>query len=261
MTRGIIPALLMMAVGGGVSAGEGCPPAAVMLERLESVDLSLGARTARFGAEPPRELYSEAIRDVGVPVVGRRGKQGHGVLVVELPAMDFWKAINDEDHQALDGGYVPVGHSEVIGGVPRGSSRLLFQYYQQWGVGRWWVSRVRINPELYAKSDGRMWEVTWEDEIDGVDPSVPPMSLVSSKIDRLDASRGAWLLVPLADRCTLVEHFSWTEPGGVAGALAPMRIKSALRQTLLGLERMAREHIPLSDPDHRFVGPDGNELP
>jgi len=151
--------------------------------------------------------------------------------------------------------------SEVLGGTPRGVSRSVFQYYQQWGIGRWWVSRVRINTELYANSDGRMWELTWEEEKDGVDPSVPPISLVSSKIDRLDASRGAWLLVPLAGSCTLVEHFSWTEPGGVAGALAPMRIKSALKQTIAGLERMAREHIPISDPDHHFVGPDGNALP
>jgi len=254
----ILVVLCAVAFGAG-SAGAACPSREELLELIPRLGLERGARTARYGAPVPLELYEKAAKKAGQPVVDRQGNTGQCVMVAELPVERVWMAINDEEHHALDD-YVPVRYSAVVGGTPRGESRLLFQYYEQLGIGRWWVSRVRFNPDLYDSSDGRLWELVWHDEMDGVDPDAEPFSRASHDMPPIRSTEGAWLLTPVSDDCTLVEQFTRSDPGGAVGLAQRLTMGRALRQTVSGLVRMAEEHVTAPHPGATFLRPDGTPI-
>jgi hypothetical protein len=233
-----------------------CPSAEAILAETGRLELTLASRTTELGLQPPAKLYRKAANRIGEPVVNRNGKKIAGVVVVELSAEALWKAVNDEEHHALDG-FLPVEHSEVIAGTPRGQSRLLFQYYSKFGLGRWWISRVEINTDLFRESDGRLWELRWEDEFDGYDQSKPPVRDVAEKFSPLESTRGAWLFAPISDTCTLIEYASFTDPGGALGLGQGFVAGSAVRDTLEAIIRMAQGHVESLHPDAEFVRPDG----
>jgi len=241
------------------SAGA-CPSAEEIIERIGMLDLKRGTRTTDFETPPPTDLYRKASERPDEPYIQRDGDKGMGVILAQLPVEVLWKAINDEDHHDLEGDYFPVRHSEVISGTPRGASRLLFQYYKQAGIGRWWVTRVEMNRDLYQGSSGALWEIHWQDAMAAVDPDDPPMNLVSRKISPIKRSRGSWLLVPLTEDCTLVEFFIWSDPGGVIGIMQPLMAKKAVRETLRGVVRLAEEHLSQPHPGSSFVRADGTPL-
>ena len=236
-----------------------CPSSGAVRETLAALDLDLASRATRFEAPTPEILFRKAIDKPGRPAVSRDGKQVQGALLIDRPLESLWKAINDEDHHALNG-YMPVRYSEVVEGQPRGESRVVFQYFKQWGIGRWWLSHVEINAELFRKSKGSMWELYWEDVMEQADPTAEPISSVSSDIRPLVATRGAWLFVPLGSSCTFVEFYSWSDPGGALSVAQALIAKRTVRDTLNGVVRMAQEHIGEPHPDARFVGADGKPL-
>jgi hypothetical protein len=254
----IAVALIPMAV----SAEEAvCPSKDEILEHLSGIDPARGSRTTRFNAPVPTELYEKAAAKTGESVAFRDGKTVWGVLVTDHPVEVIWKALNDEDHHVLDGvEYVPVKYSEVIDGTPRGKSRLLFQYFKQAGIGRWWVSRVEMNGELFETSEGAIWELYWEDVVDSIDPTQPPMNQVSSKVAALEDSYGAWFIVPINGHCTLLEYYNFTEPGGYVGFAQALLAKKSVRDTLDGIVRIADEHLSDSHPGLVFVRPDGTPI-
>ena len=242
-------------------ASAGCPPAAELERAVRSIDVSQASREARFAAKLPNDLYGAAARRVGHAVAAREGNRAFGVVVVERPIAPLWKALNDEDHHALKDDYIPVRSSEVIEGTPRGESRLLLQSFQEVGVGRWWVSQVWMNRQLYELSHGQLWELVWEDRMAQVDRTRPKVKELAAKFTPIERSRGSWLLVPLAPSCTLVEHFTWTDPGGFVGATQWLLAKKAVRDTIEGLVRMADDHIGSApDPGPPFLRPDGSTL-
>jgi len=238
-----------------------CPPAAEIERALLGVDLASASRLARFDEPLPDGLYRSAARQVGRAVAANRENRAFGVLVVERPIELLWKALNDEDHHALDGRYVPVRASRVIEGAPRGPDRLLFQTFQQMGVGRWWVNRMWMNRDLYATSRGRLWELTWEDRMAEVDRTRPPVSEAASTLAGIESSRGSWLLFPLGENCTVMEQFSWTDAGGILGATQRLLAGKGMRDTLEGLVRLADEHVAaVPHPGPPFVRPDGTPI-
>jgi len=243
-----------------LAAGDACPGAEETRARLARVATEHASRTVRFGVAPPTDLYDKAAREVDRSFVRRDGKTVQGVRLTARPIETMWKALNDEPHHALGGAYVPVEHSEVVEGTPRGPSRLLFQYFKKAGVGRWWVSRVEMSPDLFRTSSGTMWELRWEDVIDSVDATRPPYSSVSADMAPLEESHGAWLLVPIGPSCTLVEYFNHTEPGGVVSLAQALLAKSSVRDTLDGIVRLADEHLPEPHPGAVFIRPDGTPL-
>jgi hypothetical protein len=254
----VLPAL---ALASALAAAEPCPGEAAIRERLARLMPERGARTVQFGVAPPVELYERAAHEIDRSVVRREGKTVQGVRITARPIEILWKALNDEPHHAIDdGAYVPVRHSEVVEGTPRGPSRLLFQYFKKAGIGRWWVSRVEMSPELFRASEGALWELRWHDVIDSVDATRPPYNSVSLDTAPLERSYGAWLLVPLAPSCTLVEYFNHTEPGGFVSLAQALLAKSAVRDTLDGIVRLADEHLSEPHPDAVFVRPDGTPL-
>ena len=238
----------------------GCPGKAEVLDGLKSIHPERGSRTVVFHSPPPTDLYEKAAAKQGQSFAAKDGKTVWGVIVTDRPIEAIWKALNDEPHHAIEGDYIPVGHSEVIGGTPRGKSRVLFQYFKKAGVGRWWVSRVEMNEQLYADSGGKIWELTWNDVQDEVDASQPPMNTVSEEMPALEASYGAWFIVPIGDRCTLVEYYNHTEPGGFVSFAQGLLAKKSVRETLDGMVRLADEHLPAPHPDSVFIRPDGTRL-
>lgn len=242
---------------GPAPLGASCPSAAEALAWLEDADFESSARVARFGAERSSEDLAEAVRQPGEILVTREGKTGHAVALVEVPIESLWKAINDEDHHA---GFL-VDESVVVGGTPRGPSRLLLQAVRRFGVGRFWVDRVEMSGELYTRSDGRLWELTWREAFDEVDLSRPPLRGVAEDHRRVEWTRGAWLFVPLAPDCTWVDYYVESDPGGALSAFQALGAKQAMRDAVEGLVRMAEEHVPEPHPEARFVRPDGEVLP
>jgi len=256
--RIVVSVIALILLVGEPTAAE-CPSSVEIQKTLESIELSASARTARFAMPPPSALYRKAAENVGRVWAYHEGKKGTAVVAVELPVELVWKAVNDEDHHALKGSYIPVRHSEVIEGTAHGDRRLLFQYFQQMGIGRWWVTRNWMNRELYEHSSERLWELIWEDEMAGLDRSQPPFDRMGSGVSPVRSTRGSWLLVRVADRCTLIEYFSWSEPGGVAALVQSFLIRKLLRKTLVGAIRLAEEHI--SSRSHSgFIRPDGSLL-
>jgi hypothetical protein len=252
--------LLLPVVGGTLSFASGCPSSEDVLATVSAVDPERGSRTQRFHAEPPVDLYGKAANKIGKPIASRDGKTVRGVLVIDRPVELIWKAINDEPHHALDGEYLPIRHSEVIAGTPRGVDRTLFQYFKKAGVGRWWVTRVEMNGELYSSSDGKIWEIHWQSVLDEIDPEQPPMNMVSDDLAPLKDSYGAWFIVPINGECTLVEYYNHTEPGGFVSFAQSLLAKSSVRDTFDAIVRLADEHLTQPHPDATFFHPDGTPL-
>jgi len=258
---GVVGLLAVLSVLPAAADPEGCPSPQEMAAQLQRLDLKRTARTAKFKMPVPTELFKEACEQLGKPVTSRDGDKGEGVIVAEVPIAAVWKALNDENRHADEGSPIPVEYSEVIEGTPRGQSRLIFQWTKKFGFGRWWVSRVRMNAELYKESEGRLWELQWEGKSDEVDPEVAPMNSVSSDLKPVKMSVGAWLLVPLGESCTLVEYFNWSDPGGgMVGFTQPMVFKKGLRQTSAGLVELAEKYRVNAPSGPAFVLPDGTPL-
>lgn len=260
----IQPAVLwstvLFACLGLTPAHSSCPASDLILERLDAINLTAAARTQVFHIQPPRSLYEKAAARPGKVQVKNNGKLGQAVLATDLPIGALWMAVNDEDHYAEDG-YIPVLHSEVIGGTPRGQDRVLFQYFKRAGVGRWWIDQVVMSEDLFAESDAQLWELRWWDLMDSRGEKSLPEEHVRSLNDLglspIRASRGAWLMMPLGAECTLIEYVTYSDPGGFLSIAQILGAGRVIRDTLEGVERLAREHIPKAHSDFRFVRPDG----
>lgn len=254
----LLAGLVATLSGSAPRAEAGCPVPEQIQAQLAGAGLERGARTARFSEPPPRKLYEKAGKDTGEVVTRRHGKKGFGVVVAEVPAEALWKAINDEDAHD-EGGYLPTSRSEVIGGTPRGVARRVFQAGERLGLGRWWITRTTMSGDLFEVSAGGLWESVWEDDMKSVSSETAPVE-DPPDLSPIKFSRGAWLLVPLSEDCTLVEHFSWSDPGGFVGMMQGLVLGRALEQSVAGVVRMADERYrgPVSGPP--FVRPDGTPL-
>lgn len=251
--------------GGGAEASPGsavgCPSEEDLRAQILDLEplLDLGSRSQRFGVATPLDLYLAAARKIERPRLEHQGHVGLAVVFTELPVEDLWRAVNDEDHFDL-GNYSPVQHSEVVDGRARMPSRLVFQWYSRLGFGRWWVSRVEMNCELFRTSSQRLWEVFWEDRIGEALRTEPPVAEIADRLRPLESSQGAWLLGAFGPECTSIEYFTRSDPGGAAALLQPLVVDRALGRTVEGIVRMARRHLGVH-PDLEFVRPDGTPLP
>jgi hypothetical protein len=240
------------------AAQEVCPAAEEIRARIADAGVERAARTARFSTPPPRKLYEKAAGRVGEVIVDKDGKKGFGVVVVELPVEVLWRAINDEDAQDTKG-YLPLSRSEIIGGTTRGTERRVFQAGEKMGLGRWWITRTTMSGELYEVSEGRLWEAAWETDARDLEPKRAPVD-DPPDLSPIEWSRGAWLLVPLDDGCTLLEHFTWSKPGGFVGLMQGLVLGKALRQSVEGMVRLAADRYRTPPGGPPFVRPDGSPL-
>jgi hypothetical protein len=242
---------------GDAAQAASCPSMEQIVATMERLDLTGAARTARFSSPFPVDLYRKAAKKPGEPVAARDGDKAYGVLVAEIPLERLWMAVSDEPHHTVA---LPVRESVVIAGTARGPNRTVFQYYKRWGIGRWWASEVSMNRELYESSEGKVWETWWVDVMDEVDTSKPPIRDVAADIKPIVDSRGSWVFVSLGERCTLVEYFLWTDPGGAVGAAQRLLVTKSIRNTLDGAARMATDHVGEPHDGPPFLRPDGTPI-
>jgi len=252
-------AVLIVALGVATGAGwAACPPKEEILRAVDAAGLDRGSRAGRFDVHTPRDLYVDAAKRPGKPIAHREGNTSIGVLVVDIPIEPLWKAVNDDEHHPLE---LAVRRNEIVGGTPRGPSRDVFGYFKQWGVGRWWVSRVEMNAALYRETGGSLWELSWTDVMDDADPSRPPISEVADDVAPILDSRGAWLLTSIGRSCTLVEYFTESDPGGTLGTTQWILATKTIRSTLVGVAHLAEGHVGEPHPGPPFVRPDGSPIP
>lgn len=244
--------LALLGLLAGSTAAE-CPSEEAIRAKLAEVNMTLAARTARFHQPVPKKLHDKAIAKAGKPFAERNGQRVNGVILAPVAADKIWRSINDEEHHAE--GYLPVNFSTVVEGRPRGADRVLFQYYRRAGLGRWWASRVFINGKVHEATKGKIWELYWYDYMDEVDRKQPPISDV--KLRPIETSEGAWMLVPLTESCTLVEQYTFSDPGGALGIFQALVATGAIRDTMKGIVKMAEEHSCEPAEAMGFFGPDG----
>ena len=244
---------------GSVSVRAECPGPEQVETQVKRLDLASAYRTQELGLEPPWRLYEKAAKKPGKVFVDRSGKLGQAVVVTDIPVEALWMGINDEDHYA-EGDYLPVEHSEVIEGTPRGESRILFQYFKRSGVGRWWIDEVVMNRELFEESQGALWELRWWDLMEERAADGLPEAYSDLGLSPIKASRGAWLMIPLAESCTLIEYVTISNPGGFLNIASWFAAGHVIKENLEALQRLALEHVPGPHPDERFLRPDGSEI-
>lgn len=246
-----------------VAAYADCPPPSSILASLDRLNLVAAARTQEFDLQPPRSLYEKAAAKQGKVFVKNNGKLGQAVAIADLAIERLWMAVNDEDHYAQDG-YLPVLHSEVIGGTSRGQERVLFQYFKRAGVGRWWIDQVEMSEGLFVESGAMLWELRWWDLMETrTEASLPAdraQRLSDLGLSPIRASRGAWLMIPLDTECTLIEYLTYSDPGGFLSLAQILGAGRVIRDTLEGVQRLAREHIPEPHADALFLRPDGTAI-
>jgi hypothetical protein len=250
-------AALMILLSAARPAVAACPSPERLEGLLASVPWNDLARVRRFAGETPPDLFVTALAAPRRITTARDGRQGFAVAVVDLPVADLWRAVNDEDHH---GGYL-VDRSAVLAGTPRGSSRILAQALSRWGVGRYWVDRVEPSADLYRSSGGAVWELTFEDDFAAVGGDDPRLREIAGDLPPVRSTRGAWALVPLGERCTLIDYFVRSDPGGTLAGFQSLVIRRALHDAVEGLLRMAREHVREPHPGWTFYRPDGQPLP
>ncbi|UCF66539.1 MAG: hypothetical protein JSV80_12175 [Acidobacteriota bacterium] len=237
-----------------------CPRADEILASLTQIDRSQTARVELFSDGISAQMYAKAAATPGRPFARRRGSRFAGVIVVGLPVEPLWKAVSDEEHFDEDNGYLPLAVSRLIDGEPRAVRRTLLQSFNKWGIGRWWVAEARSNAELFERSGGKLWEVRWREQTDRYDASQPPLRELAERFKKLPLNRGAWLLVPVASDCTIVEYVGHQEPGGFIGMMQWLLAKREVRRAMRGMVALATEHIPAVHGEDRFLRPDGSAL-
>lgn len=250
---GVVAAALLTV--SATAAWARCPAAEVTVQRLASLGLERASRTARFSVPVPEALYARAAREVGRVESSRDGDHGVAVAIVALPLESLWRAVNDEGEHAV-GDYLLVNRSEIVAGTPRGLERTVFQAGSRMGLGRWWVTRTRMNADLFGASGGMLWEVTWDGR---EQPEAPPVR-DPPDLSPVRSTEGAWLLARVDHGCTLVEHFSRSDPGGFVGVMQGLVLGRALRDAVAGMVDLAAARYlePPSGPP--FVRPDGDPL-
>ncbi len=251
---------LMLVVGQLVAPTIGrsdCPPAAAA-ELLDVLPLATAWRTRSLELPVPESLYRLALERPGAPALRREGKLAQAVVVADLPVERLWMAINDDSHHAVDD-YLPLEVSRVLAGDAGRPGRETLQAFARFGMGRWWVIRLETSPELYEESAGRLWELRWKDAMERYPLDQPPIEITLT-VGRLESSEGAWLLVPLGERCTLVEYVATGEPGGFMGVFHWLVATRALRSTVEGMVELARSHLGEPHHDIDFERPDGSRF-
>jgi|GEM_PF-1103400 len=237
-----------------------CPAGDELVAAVAEIPLDRTTHATTWEAPLPEALLREALESPGTIAVAREGMQGTAVAVMPVSREALWKAVNDENGYAE---HLGLAHSQVLGGTPRSTQRLLFQAFRRMGVGRWWVDRVWMSAGLYRETEGRIWELVWTDAFDQADAGEPPISEVAAGLPPVLWTRGAWAFAEIAPGCTLIDYFLWSDPGGMLSSFQALGLKGSLRDSVAGLVRYAQEVVPTLDPEDGppFVRPDGTRLP
>lgn len=196
-------------------------------------------------AIPASAWETAAAGDVAVGVVevpGVAARKTWGVTVLEQPIDRVWGAINDE---RLQPEYTALSYAELVRGAPCSAGRHVLQVLPSGVPGiddRWWVTVRTPNTRLSTSTGGTARELVWHNAPDGSDVhSEKGMALIADAT-MLGFTKGAWLLVAVDANRTLVEYYTWVDPGGnLSPSLLASFAGKTLRSTFSQMEAMARD--------------------
>jgi len=177
-----------------------------------------------------------------VEVPGVAARKTWGVTVMDQPIDRVWGAINDE---RLQPEYTALSYAELVRGTPCSTGRHVLQVLPSGVPGiddRWWVSVRTPNTRLSTSTGGNARELVWHNAPDGSDVhSAQGMALIADAT-MLGFTKGAWLLVAIDTHRTLVEYYTWVDPGGnLSPSLLASFAGKTLRSTFTQMESMARD--------------------
>jgi hypothetical protein len=201
-------------------------------------------RTHRVGAIPPisQAEYAKAIAGrvaTGVTSVpGYAAKKGYGLLLTDLPIERLWWAVNDDRGKVK---WTKLAYAEVYDGRYCASERRVFQYLPVPLVtDRWWVLDIHENLAMVAASGGRVREMVFKSVDDAALPT-ESMRAWSQRGMRVAFIEGAWYLHALGENSTLIEYYTWSDPGGsVPAGLASSFSTSSIANAIESMVRLAR---------------------
>lgn len=215
---------------------------------LETVEATRSLRALRLAKGVPTvstaDYEAAANGEVATGLLGvddNPAKKTYGVAVLAAPIDRLWAAINDEtkhvEHTALS--YV-----ELVRGRPCESGRRVLQYLDvdvPLIADRWWVTIRETNENIAAKSGGRVRELVWSNAPDGSDvTSAVGKSHLESGV-MLGFTRGSWYLTAVDERHTLVEYYTWVDPGGdLSPSMMTMFAGRSIKKTFDQMEAIAR---------------------
>lgn len=175
-------------------------------------------------------------------VEGVAAKKSYGVAVIDVPVDRLWGAINDE---SLHAQYTALDYAELVKGTPCTSGRHVFQYLPS-GVplvdDRWWVTIRTTNSALAQASGGKARELTWRNAPDGSEVTSAAGKAYMAKGIMLGFTRGSWFVLAVNDHQTLVEYYTWVDPGGsVSPTMMSWFASKTIHQTFENMTSIARD--------------------
>lgn len=203
---------------------------------LRTMRLATGAPT--FGPDVhPRVAAGEVVTGLET-VSGHKAKKAYAMGIVPTPIDAFWRAVND-DPRKVD--YTKLGYAEVLSGGVCGTRRQVFQFLPvAMMTDRWWTFEVRSNQAIYDASAGAVREQYWNSETFG-EPLTPSAQSWADKGMSVVFTQGAWLLMSLRSGGTLVEYYSWADPGGaVPAGLASSFAAGSIKDTFEAMTELAK---------------------
>lgn len=218
-------------------------PWPTVASRLAEIAPLRGQRLDRSAPTFPSDTWSRAA--AGQIVTGLQDVEGHkakkvwGVAVVEVPIGRFWSAVNDDASKVE---WTSLDYVELVEGQPCASPRRVFQFLPvPLLTDRWWLVDVRANDALQASSKGRVREQVWTSNGSFETPT-PGTKAWSEKGMHIVSTQGSWFLVDLDGRHTLIEYYTWADPGGsIPAGLASSLAASSVDDTITNMAALARK--------------------
>jgi hypothetical protein len=189
----------------------------------------------------PASMYAEAasgkVQTTLVSVPGVKAKKAVGVGVVDVPIERFWSAVNDDASKPL---YTKLSFTEVLEGGLCGDRRLVFMFLPvPMLTDRYWVVEAKKNLALQSASSGRVREMTWDSRKADVPHGKRARDFMHEGME-IEFAKGAWWLTALDDGHTLVEYWTWTDPGGyVPAGLASSMAAGGIKDTFEKMTELA----------------------
>jgi hypothetical protein len=174
-----------------------------------------------------------------VDVPGYAARKAWGVAVVDVPVDAYWRAVNDD---RLKAEHTAVDYAEVLSGGACAPSRRVFQYLPvSLATDRWWVVDIKSNESLSKATAGRVREYVWSNP-STMTPTTPTSQAWADKGMALAFTNGGWLLVDLDGTHTLIEYWTWTDPGGfVPAGLASSFAAGSIAESIQTFASLARQ--------------------
>lgn len=203
-------------------------------------------RVARGAPTIPASAYaSAAAGEVAYGVVdveGSNAKKTWGVTILDQPIQRVWGAINDE---SLHSQYTSLSYAEVVRGRACESGRHVLQYLPVSFPGisdRWWIVIRNLNSGVSGASGGKARELVWESTNDTSSVTSTQGKTLMAEGVPVAFTKGSWYLVEIAPGRTLVEYYTWVDPGGsLSPSALTMFAGRTIRTTMEAMGTMAKD--------------------